>query len=108
MNDTLTKGNADMGVCGRAFFYAMPYSLSLICTGFLEIWLLLLPIATVVDKGASQPIIIHHFEEGAPRVAGGAPAAGPPTAAMVALSVFWDLLMHGLACILTLGVDEVG
>ena len=94
MNDALAKGNSDMGTCGRVFFYAMPYSLSLVCTGFLEIWLLLLPIATTVDKVAAGE---------APHV----PAAPPPAAGAIALSVAWDLAMHALACILTLGVDEV-
>lgn len=39
MNDIINKGNADMGICGRLFFYAMPYSLTIMCSGFLEIWL---------------------------------------------------------------------
>ena len=82
MNDMIDKGNADMGVCGRLFFYAMPYALTLMCTGFLEIWLLLMPFATVVDGIAADTLV-----EWA--------------------AVLKDLMLYLLACILMLGVDEV-
>lgn len=83
MNDTISKGSADMGVCTRILFYATPYAITLLCSGFLEIWLLLMPLGTIL--GSSLPATLRH------------------TRAMVVV----DLLLYLLACVLMLGVDEV-
>ena len=84
MNDTITKGSADMGVCTRLLFYAMPYAITLLCSGFLEIWLLLMPLGTILGTSSHAPIMRHH---------------GP--------TIVIDLLLYLLVCVLMLGVDEV-
>lgn len=85
MNDTLNKGNADMGTCGRTFFHAMPYAITLLCSGVLEIWLLLMPLATVVDS----------------------PVRGTPGDYANVPAVLVDLMLYLLACVLMLGVEDV-
>ncbi|PSC76560.1 deoxyribodipyrimidine photo-lyase [Micractinium conductrix] len=44
MDATIVKGIGDASACVRVRFQAMPHSLTLISTGFLQIWLLLLPL----------------------------------------------------------------
>lgn len=83
MNDTITKGSADMGVCTRILFYAMPYAITLMCSGFLEIWLLLMPLGTILRS--SSPAPLRH--------------KGP--------AIVIDLLLYLLTCVLMLGVDEL-
>jgi predicted membrane chloride channel (bestrophin family) len=87
MNDTINKGSADRCTCGRIFFYAMPYSITLSCSGVLEIWLLLMPLATVVDSP---------------------PAGMPGGASCNSVPAIWvDLLLYVLACVLMLGLGDV-
>lgn len=85
MNDTLNKGNSDMGTCGRIFFYAMPYAITSMCSGVLEIWLLLMPLATVVDS----------------------PPRSTPGVYQNVPAVLVDLMLYVLACVLMMGVEDV-
>jgi hypothetical protein len=43
MNELLGSVGASCGLCARIKLQAMPYAMSLFCTGFTYIWLLLLP-----------------------------------------------------------------
>ncbi|KIZ01825.1 hypothetical protein MNEG_6138 [Monoraphidium neglectum] len=94
MNDTLNKGSADMGTCGRTFFYAMPWALSAICTCFLQTWLILMPAATSVN---SHPAA----------AAAAAAGAGSAAAYRLAPKLAVDMMLYSLACAMLLGVDEV-
>ena len=82
INDAIDRGTYAMGACARVYFYAMPYSLTLVSSGFLEIWLLLMPFLATVN---------------------GRPAgAGFDWARLVK-----DLVLYLMSSVMLLGIDEV-
>eukprot|EP00775_Hariotina_reticulata_P013776 gene13776-13897_t len=80
MEAVVQAGVAAQGTCSRLKFQSMPYSLTLICTGFLQIFLMFLPFA-VISVSTIMPNMGDH------------PAFG--------------LLIYFFTCVLMLGVDEV-
>jgi predicted membrane chloride channel (bestrophin family) len=79
METAVQAGTRAMGICSRLKFQCMPYSVTLIATGFLQIFLMFLPMAIITVQ---EPV--HNGDH---------PAFG--------------LVIHFCICVLMLGVDEV-
>lgn len=79
MEDSLQAGVSAAGTCARLKFQSMPYSMTLMCTGFLQIWLLFLPCAII----------------------------SVPTKAPAGDNPVFGLVIYFFTAILMLGVDEV-
>jgi putative membrane protein len=80
MEAVVQAGVSAMGTCSRLKFQCTPYSLSLICTGFLQVFLMFLPIAVIKSSTS------HAYDEDHP---------------------IFGLVIYSFTCVLMLGVDEV-
>ncbi|KAF8055483.1 hypothetical protein HT031_006742 [Scenedesmus sp. PABB004] len=87
LDGALTRGINDQGTCARIKFQAMPYALTLFCSGFLEVWLIFAAFAIIPDRSTARP------------------AVGPAQQALM-VPVF-EILLYLLMTILMLGVDEI-
>jgi predicted membrane chloride channel (bestrophin family) len=80
METIVQAGVSAMGTCSRLKFQSTPYSLSLICTGFLQVFLMFLPVA-VITTSSNVPLSGDH--------------------------PIFALVIYFFTCVLMLGVDEV-
>jgi predicted membrane chloride channel (bestrophin family) len=80
MEAVVQAGVSAMGTCSRLKFQSTPYSLNLICTGFLQVFLMFLPVA-VIKMSTSHPFDGDH--------------------------PIFGLVIYSFTCVLMLGVDEV-
>jgi ion channel-forming bestrophin family protein len=79
MDDVITQGWAHGGTCMRIKFQCLPYGITLNCSGFLLIYVLLMPLGLITDASSRDGLY-------------------QPTFALV---------VYFVLCVMLLGADEV-